>query len=154
LTEGHDFLIGFADGIKIGAAFGTAHGKTGQTVLEGLFETQELTNGFVDAGGETDAAFVRSDGRVELNTHRSGDLNLAEVIGPSDAELDGPLGFDDSFHDGILFDIGFFIDQTIHRSEKLFDRLKEFRLITVAFGNCCEYFLQVRTGKQFFSPLS
>jgi len=131
LAEGHDFLVGLAGRVEVGAAFGAAHRKTGQRVLEGLFEAEELADGFIDVRGEADAALVGADRRVELDAHGSGDLDDALVVGPGDAELDDAFRFDDAFHDREFLDVGFFFDQGIHRSEELFDRLEEFRLIVI-----------------------
>ncbi len=44
LAEPHDFVIGFAFGIEIRAAFAAAHRQSGQGVLKNLLKSQELQN--------------------------------------------------------------------------------------------------------------
>jgi hypothetical protein len=64
----------------------------GKSILEHLFEAQELQNGQVDSRMQTEPALVGAQHRVELDTVALIDLALALVVLPSDAELDDSLG--------------------------------------------------------------
>lgn len=48
VAEPTDFAVGLALGVEIGPTLSTTHVQTGECVLEGLFETQELEDGKVD----------------------------------------------------------------------------------------------------------
>lgn len=52
--------------IEIGAALPAAHAETGESILEGLLEAEELEDGEVDGGVKTKAAFVRAECGVIL----------------------------------------------------------------------------------------
>ena len=91
LAECHDFAVGFALGIEIGAALAAADGKAGQGVFEDLLEAEEFDNAEVYGRVETKAALVRSDRAVELYTETIVDLDLTLVIDPRNAEEDGSL---------------------------------------------------------------
>jgi len=56
-----------------------------------LLETQELQDGEVDAGVKTETTLVRTEGRVELDTVSSVNLELALVVLPRYTELDETL---------------------------------------------------------------
>jgi len=78
----HDLGVRLAVGVKVSAALAAAHGQAGQAVLEALLKAQELQDRQVDRGVETQAAFVGTDGRVELDAVAAVDLDLASVIDP------------------------------------------------------------------------
>ena len=42
LAETHDFSVALANGVEVRATLTTAHGQRGQSILEGLLETEEL----------------------------------------------------------------------------------------------------------------
>ena len=44
ITELHHFIVRFAFGIEVRAAFATAHRQCGQRILEDLFESQEFND--------------------------------------------------------------------------------------------------------------
>ena len=66
----------------------------GQCILEDLLKPEELEDGEVNARVEPQAAFVRSQCRIELNAEATVDLAVAMIVFPGDTELD------DSFGDG------------------------------------------------------
>ena len=68
IAESADFAVGLALGVKVGPALSTTHVQAGERVLEGLFETQELEDGKVDRGVESETALVGTEGRVVLET--------------------------------------------------------------------------------------
>ena len=86
-------------GIKVRAALAAADRKTGQGVLEGLLEAQELDNALVDGRMETKSALVRSDRAVELDAEAAVDVDLSLIILPRNTELDGTLRLDQGVHD-------------------------------------------------------
>lgn len=61
-------------------------------ILEDLLKAEELENGQVDSGVQTQAALVGAQGRVELDPVAAVDLDVALVILPLHAELDDALG--------------------------------------------------------------
>ena len=86
LTERHDFAVGFAFRIKIGAAFAAAHRERGQRVFEDLFKTEEFQDAEIHGRMEPETALVRPDRAVELNAVSLIDLNLALVVHPGNLE--------------------------------------------------------------------
>lgn len=63
-----------------------------KSILEDLLETQELQDGKVDSGVETETTLVRTESGVVLNTVTAVDLDLVLVVLPDDTELDDALG--------------------------------------------------------------
>jgi hypothetical protein len=57
-----------------------------------LLEAQELENGKVDAGVETETTLVGTESRVVLDAVTAVDLDLVLVVLPDDTELDDALG--------------------------------------------------------------
>lgn len=91
-AEATDFVVGLAFGVEVGTTLATAHVQTGEGILEDLLKTQELEDGEVDGGVETETTLVGAQSRVELHTVSAVDLGLALVVLPHDAELDHALG--------------------------------------------------------------
>jgi hypothetical protein len=57
-----------------------------------LLEAQELKDGKVDAGVETETTLVRTESGVVLDTVTTVDLDFVLVVLPDDTELDNALG--------------------------------------------------------------
>lgn len=95
LAEAHDFHVGLALRVEVGAALAAADRQTCQGVLEDLLKAEELDDALVDGRMETQTALVRTDRAVELDAEAAVDLNLALVIHPRHAELDDALRLDD-----------------------------------------------------------
>ena len=131
LAETHDFAVGLAARIEVGAALAAAHGKRGEGVLEGLLEAEELENGESYGRMEAEAALVRPDRGVELDAVAAVDLNGAVVVDPGNTEHDRALGLDHALEDGGLFVLGVGLDHGGEGGEHLFDRLDEFRFVSV-----------------------
>ena len=131
LAETHDFAVGLAARIEVGAALAAAHGKRGEGVLEGLLKAEELENGESYGRMEAEAALVRPDRGVELDAVAAVDLNDAVVVDPGNAEHDRALGLDHTLEDGGLFVLGVGLDHGGEGGEHLFDRLDEFRFVSV-----------------------
>jgi len=104
LAETHDFVIGLAYRVEIRAALCAAHGKGREGILEGLFEAQEFEHGRGDRLVETEAALIRTDGTVELDTITGVGLNFAVVVRPGYAEGENAVRLYDAFHDFCLFE--------------------------------------------------
>ena len=60
LAETHDFCIGFAFRIKVGAALAAAHRQRGQRILQDLLKPEKLQDGEIDGGVEAKSAFIRT----------------------------------------------------------------------------------------------
>ncbi len=58
LAKTHHFGIRFSLGVKIRAAFTSAHRQGGKAVLEGLFKSEEFENAQIDRGVKSQAPLV------------------------------------------------------------------------------------------------
>ena len=119
LAETHHFCVRLALRVEVGTALAAAHRKTCEGILENLFKSQELQNGLVYSRVETEAALVRSDGRVELHSVASVHLSLALVILPCNAELDESFRMNDPLDDCVCFVFRILFDQRLKRFQNL-----------------------------------
>jgi hypothetical protein len=87
-----DLVVRLALRVEVGTTLATTHVEAGKSILEDLLETQELEDGKVDSGVETETTFVGTESRVELHTVALVDLALALVVLPDNTELDDALG--------------------------------------------------------------
>ena len=147
LAETHDLGIRLAVGVKVSAAFAAAHGQAGQAVLEALLKAQELQDRQVDRGMETQAAFVGTDGRVELHTVTAVDLNLALVIDPGHTEHDDALGLDKALDQAGLLVLGVGSHNGLQALEDFLNSLQEFFLFGVTLCQVVIDALEIRIGK-------
>ena len=92
LAETHDFRITLPARGEIRATFATAHRQRGQRILEGLLKAQELQDGQIDGGMETNTAFIRTNGVVELHTIPQVGLHLAFIVYPCHTESKDTVG--------------------------------------------------------------
>ena len=99
LAEPHDFTIGLSLGVEVGSAFGAAHGKPRQAVLEDLLEAQKLEDALVDGRVEAHAALVGTDGVVELHAPGPVGPYAPFVILPRYPEDDDPIRLRHPFQD-------------------------------------------------------
>jgi hypothetical protein len=116
--ESPDLVVGLSLGVKVATTLTATHHETGEGVLEDLLETEaggsdsgsfgqlrivrpaiatatrhsQLQDGEVDGRVQPQTALVRTEGRVELNTVTTVDLDVTLVVLPGDAELDDTLG--------------------------------------------------------------
>lgn len=104
-TEATDFVVGLALGVEVGTTLATAHVQTGEGILKDLLKTQELEDGEVDGGVETETTLVGAQSRVELHTVSAVDLGLALVVLPHNAELDHALGDGDDSQSLAVFGV-------------------------------------------------
>ena len=131
LAEAHDFAVAAADGGEVGTALGAADGQAGQSILEGLLEAEELDDGKVDVGSETQAALVGAERRVVLHAVTTVDVILKVIVHPNDTELDDALGLDHALEQASLLVLGVGVDDRLEGSQDFFDGLQEFGLIRV-----------------------
>lgn len=102
LGEAHNLLIRFILGIEVAAALAAAHGQAGQRVFENLLEAQELDNPEVDRRMEAQAAFVGTDGTVELNAEAAVNLGITGIVHPRDTEGDAALRLNQPLENPVL----------------------------------------------------
>ena len=91
LAKLHYFPIGLSLGIEIRTAFSTSQRKSGQAVLEYLFEAQKLQDAEVYRRVKSQSAFVGTDCRVEFDSVPSIDLYIPLIVCPGHPEHDDPL---------------------------------------------------------------
>ena len=84
-TETADLGVRLALRVKVRATLAATHVETGEGVLEDLLESEELEDGEVDRGVETETALVRSEDRRELDTVASVDMADTLLYATSDA---------------------------------------------------------------------
>ena len=132
LAEAHNLCVGFPFRVEVRAAFAAAHGKGGQRVLEDLLKSEELDDAEIDGRMETEAALVRSDSGVKLDTESAVDLDIALIVYPWDAEDDLALGLNDALEDACFDKVRAGIGHRIQSREDFADGLYEFRLVAVA----------------------
>lgn len=131
LAEAHDFGVGLALGVEVGAALAAAHGQGGERVLEGLFEGQELEDGQIHRGVEPHAALVGADGRVVLDAKAPVDPDAASVVHPADAELQGPFRLDEPFEQGLAGVARVLLDEGPQAVHDFFHGLHELWLMRI-----------------------
>lgn len=76
-AEAADLSVRLALRVKVRATLATTHVEASEGVLEDLLEAEELEDGKVDRGVETEATLVRAEDRRELDTETVVDLALA-----------------------------------------------------------------------------
>ena len=120
LAETHNLGIALSNGVEVRTALGAAHRKGGQSVLERLFETEELEHRRSDGPVETEASLVGTDRAVELHAVAEIALHLSPVVHPGHTEGEDTVGLDHPLHNlGLL----------------------ELRMLIVDFFNAFEHFL-------------
>jgi len=85
---------------------------------------------------EAQAALVRSNGAVHLDTVAAVDLHLAVAVRPGDAEHDDALRLGHAFEDFGLLVFGVLLDEQPDRFGYLRHGLMEFSLEGVTFLEC------------------
>ena len=73
---------------------------------------------------ETDAAFIRADGIVELHAVSQVGLHLAAVVGPGHAECEYAVGFYHPFDDTGLLEFGMLVVDILHAHQHFLHCLK------------------------------
>lgn len=88
-AETTDLVVGFTLGVEIRSSLSSSHVETSESVLEDLFETEELEDGKVDGRVKTKSSLVRTENGRELNTETSVDLasTLIEKKGRRESAL-------------------------------------------------------------------
>ena len=135
LAEAHDFSIGFALGVEVRTTFAATHGEAGQGILENLLEREELEDGSVHAGVESESTLVGANGTVELNTEATVDVDFTCIVGPGHTEMDEALRLDHALNNGNVLWIR--LKHGLERFKHFFHRLVEFRLVGVTGYDFC-----------------
>jgi hypothetical protein len=147
LAESHDFRIGLAVRIKVGAAFAAADRQTGQAVLEDLFKAEELDDARIDVRSKSQTAFVGSDCTVEFISVALVDLDFAVVVNPDNAEGDSSFGLGQSFEQSSLFIFGVLVDDRLQGSQYFFYGLVKFdfaRVLLFAQINALKILVKIK----------
>ena len=99
LAEAHDLGVALTHGIEVASVLAPAQGKSGQAILENLFEGQELQDPKVHRSVESESSFIGPDGVIHFNPKTPIDMSIALAVDPRDPEQDRPVGFDQPFKD-------------------------------------------------------
>jgi len=102
-AETTDLVVGLTLGVEIGSSLSSSHVETSESVLEDLFESQELEDGKVDGRVKTKSSLVRTENGGELNTETGVDLASTLVIFPCDTESDDSLRDHENFESILVF---------------------------------------------------
>jgi len=129
LAEAHDLAIRAATRIEVRSAFAAANRQAGQRVLEDLLKTKELDDAQIDRRVETNAALVRPQRRIELNTEASVDLHLALIVDPRHAKDNLALGLADTLDQRIVGIIRMLGNHAAETFQDFTGRLVEFILL-------------------------
>ena len=151
LAETHHFGVGLAAGIEVAAALGAADRQAGQSILIDLLEAEEFNDREIDRRIETQAALIRTKGRVVLHAVAAVDVVLAVVIHPGHAELDGALGLDHPLQQAGLLIFGMRVDHRAEGRENLFNGLQKLRLIGVLLFGLVNHSLDISVHNQIAS---
>ena len=106
LAEAHDLSVGFAARTEVRTTFGTAHGQRGKCIFESLLESEEFQYREVYRCVESNAAFVRADGIVELYAVAQVYLYVAVIVYPGYFEGNDSVGFDKPLDQFGFFELG------------------------------------------------
>ena len=126
LAETHDLTVALAAGREVAAAFGATHGEGCEGVFECLLEAEEFQNREVDRSVETDTAFVRADGIVELHAIADVVLHFAFVIKPCDTECHDTVRLDHTLDDFVAFEFRMLIVDILDAHQHFLHCLKVF----------------------------
>jgi len=125
LAEPHDLHVALALRVEVRTTLAATHREGRQAVLEDLLESQELEDAEVDARVKPEAALVRTDRAVHLDTVAAVDLHVARVVDPRHAEHDDALGLDDPVDDLGFAVLGALVEDGPDRLHDLAHRLME-----------------------------
>ena len=90
---------------SVGQSTSVAPLTTSQCILKNLLKAQELENRQIHRGMEPKTSLVGTQGRVELDTISSVDLDLSLVILPNHSELDHSFRDGSDLKGGLVFRI-------------------------------------------------
>ena len=102
LAETHDFGIGLALRVKVGATLATADWQGSEGILENLLKAQELDDAQVYGRVQAKATLVWANGTVELDTIALVYMNLAGIVSPRHTEHNHTLRLYNPLQDGLL----------------------------------------------------
>ena len=145
LAEGHYLSVGFAFGIKIGAALAAADRKARQGILEYLLKAKELDDSKIYGRMQAQSTLIRPDRAVELHAVSGIYLNLSLIIYPRHTEDHLTLRIYQSLQQGI-FSVSFLIrfDHNSEGFQNLLHRLMEFRLRGIFLNHLSDNLVYIR----------
>ena len=146
LAEAAHLGVAAAAGIKVAAALAAAHGQGGQGVFQSLLKAEELHDGGVDAGVQTQTALVGADGAVELDTEATVHVDVALVIGPGNLEGDHALRLHKTLKNAVGLILRVLFHDALKALQNLVNRLMELRLVGVALDKLVVNSLNVCVG--------
>ena len=132
LAETHHFAVTLTARIEVRTALTAAHGQRGQRVLEGLLKAEEFNNRSVYGRMETQAALIRTDGRVELNSETSVYLRFAVIVNPRNTEGDLSFGFYHTLDYACFYQVRSFLNDGFECFQNLGNSLNEFGLAGIS----------------------
>ena len=78
------------------------------------------------------AALVGANGGIVLDPPCAVDLDFTLVVDPADAELDDPVGFDETLQQAVVCVAGVFLEEGPEAVHDFLDGLQEFGLLRIA----------------------
>lgn len=75
---------------------------------------------------ETDTAFIRANGIIELNAITEVVLNITFVVDPGDAECQNTIGLDHALNDLVLFEFGVLVVDVFNAHQHFLNGLEIF----------------------------
>jgi hypothetical protein len=133
LAEAHNLAVTFSLGVEVRAAFGAAHGKRRQAVLEDLFEAEEFEHAERHGRVETHSPFVGADRVVELDPPRTVGADVSLVVLPGDTKDHHAVGFGHTLQD-LRLSVLWALEEKGHQGvSDLLDGLLKLGLSGIAF---------------------
>ena len=150
LAEAHDFSIGLALWIKVGAAFATADRQGSQSVFENLLKAQELDDAEVYRWMEAEATFVWANGTVKLYTITLVYMYLASIVSPRNTEHNNALRLNNALQNSLLLILRILIQYRSNRSQNFLYSIMELGFTRILSLNLCNNFFNI--SSQFSIP--
>ena len=140
LAEAHDFVVALSNGIEVGTALAATHRESGESVLEGLLEAEELEHGRRNGLVEAETSLIGADSAVELNAISQVGLDFALIIYPGHAEGVDALGFHHALNNLCLLELGMLIVNFFDAFEHFLHCLKILAFSRMLYLELCHDF--------------
>ena len=150
LAEAHDFSIGLALWIKVGAALATANRQSSQSVFENLLKTQELDDAEVYGWMEAEATFVWANGAVKLYTITLVYMYFTSIVSPRNTEHNNTLRLNNALQNSLLLILRILIQYRSNRSQNFLYSIMELGFTRILSLNLCNNFFNI--SSQFSIP--
>ena len=132
LAKAHDFPVGAALRVEVGAALAAADGQSGQGIFEDLLEAEELDNAQVHARVEAQAPLVGAERGVELDAEAAVDAHIVVVVQPGHAEDDLALWLAETLDQPVIRVVRVFAQHDLQRIQHIGHCLVELRFARIA----------------------